>query len=96
MPIYIDESLEPSGLDDTHTPPTPHTHPTHTPHTQTCPFSSNEGLYRSLTCDYLHFSNSDTLKNSFHMFKKKKLTKVSDLKKYLKYRSLKFKAKIFK
>ena len=85
MPIYIDESLEPSALDDTHIPPTPHTHPTHTPHTQTCPFSSNEGLYRSLTCDYLHFSNSDTLKKSIYRFIKKKPTKVSDLQNTLKY-----------
>ena len=95
MPIYIDENLEPSGLDDTHTPPTPHTHPTHTPHTQTCPFSSNEGLYRSLTCDYLHFSNSNTLKNSSHMFVKQKPTRVRDFKITLTLRPLKFESKIF-
>ena len=70
--------MEPSGLDDTHIPHTSHT-------LKTCPFSSNEGLHRSLTCDYSHFSNSDTLKKSFYMFIQKKPTKVSDLKNTLKY-----------
>ena len=84
--------MEPSGLDDTHTPHTLHTHPTHS---KLVHFTQTKALSQ-LEIDQNAFLVLQSTAQAFYMFSNKKIDHSERFTKYLKYKPLKFESKIFK